>query len=378
MASNWQPLVVPFVSGLDLKTDSKLVTPPSLIKCQNAVFTKHGTLKRRPGFSAVLPLDSIGADIVGGRGLTVHGDELLLQNATALYSYDALRANFLKRGNLQHLDISQKPLASTNSAQSFADVCTLSDVTVTCWEDSRGGVYASAYNTSTGAAYVTELLIDVNGQAPVVVSYGGTMQVFWYSTGSFDIKMIQVVPNNVAATLASVPVTVRSDVNIYSGVFDVVGQGNYGYLVYLTDATFSTHTVRLAKLNSAGDTFNVVAVSLEDSTVSMGISATDTYVNIVHAWGVTPTVTVTVSSFDAVLTAVAGPVEVGLQDFTRVTCASVGTTLYFFAQSLETAIGSYVPNSVISGSWDVISLAASATLTERHSCLLYTSDAADE
>ncbi len=369
MFSDWKNMSIPFVGGLDTKTDSKLVSPPSLTVCQNAVFTKHGTLRRRYGYAPVAPREVTGALISSYRGLAVQGDQLLMQSAEKLYSYDALRARYLSRGSLPLLKIEQSAVTSTNSAQSFADVCTLSDVTVVAWEDSRGGVYASAYNASTGAAYVTEQLISAVGQGPMVVAFSGAIHLFYYnsSTGSIDLVRVNVAA--VEVSLLAAPLMVLSDANASSGVFDVQAGTDAAYIAYLTDSSVSAATVRIARVESDGTPTAITDVASNANVTALAVATDGTTVYVAQLWNSGASIAVHWLTAALVINASTLAVTPAGSASTRIALAATSGVATVFYQQPQTAIGTYTPNSVQSFALTIATVTVGPTLSFRHSKL---------
>jgi hypothetical protein len=368
--SNWQPLSIPFVGGLDTKTDSKLVSPPKLTVCQNAVFTKHGTLKRRYGYSATPAREVDGSLIESWRGLATQGHQLLLQSDDKLYSHDALRNRYLDRGDLVLLKLEQSAITSTNSAQTFADVASLGDVTVRAWEDSRGGVYASAYNTSTGAAYVTEYQIEDTGEGPMVVAFDGALHVFFYNSATDNIEMVRVNVADVATSMVATPVVVRSDASTSAGVFDVYPQGNVAYLVYATDASASTATVRVAAITSAGGTAAVEDVADNADVTAVAVTCGGTYVHVAHLWDSGDDLDLhyfTPGNLGAVSSETS--IRSGGNARTRVAISSQEGVSTVFYQQPGTTIGSYVTSLVNTFTYNVATTTDSSDTVFRHSKL---------
>jgi hypothetical protein len=365
MFSAWEPLTIPFVGGLDTKTDGKLVAPPRLVVCQNAIFTKHGTLKRRDGYTAIQPIEVDGTSITSYRGVATRADELLLQSDDKLFSFDALRDRYLERGTLPLCNISQEPISSTNSAQTFADACTLNDVTVVAWEDSRGGVYASAYNASTGAAYVTEQLISADGQGPMVVAYAQAIHIFFYNSNLDNIEMVRVNLVDVATSIATAAVVVRSDANTSSGVFDVVGYGQYAYLAYLTDAAT---TVKLARVTSAGAA-TVADVAANANVIAVAVATDGTSVFVAQLWDTGDDLDLHWFSPDLVAVGSSLAVRTGGNDRTRVTLAAQAGVATIFYQQPETAIGSFTPTTVNAFTYTLATATASSDTAFRQSKL---------
>lgn len=325
MPSDWQNLSIPFVGGIDTKTDSKLVMPTRLSELENGVFTKHGSLKKRRGNLVTRPVDIDGNDIGSSLGLAVRNDELLLAAQGHLYSYGSATDSWIEAGPCQHVAVSQDTVAATHTAQTFAEVLTYDGVTVAAWEDSRGGVRLSAYDEATGAAYVLDTSIDADGQAPSVVPVAGSILVLWYNTSSDDIKGIRVRVSDVAASVAETPTVVRSDAGS-TGIWGVVSDDDWAYLAYHSDGTAALAQVRLARIAPDLTTDQVVDVTVETTVKAVNVAVGPEYVYVAYVIErganhvaivntYQPNLGVVQGSFDLSTTAsVIGRIAVGIKD----------------------------------------------------------------
>ncbi len=339
MSSVWQKLAIPFVGGVDTKTDGKLLKAPALTVLENGVFAKHGSVKRRAGYDVTLPATLAGIDITDPAGLATFNDELLLAADGVLYSRDTVSDTWLAAGPLAYVTTEQSPLASTNSAQQFADICTASGVTVAAWQDSRGGVYVSAYSADSGTPYATDQLLDVNGSAPAVVTVNGAILVFWYNSSSFDIKVLRILPATVAASIAVGGVTVRADANTTVGAWDVVSLGTTCALAYASDA--APGTVYLATVDQSGLALTSTLVhTLPATPVAVAVSA-----NALNVYTVAATAQLVEVGTHALpnLTGgtVATVVSAGVDTYRRVDVVATATSAVVYWQEAEAATANY-------------------------------------
>jgi hypothetical protein len=362
MPSEWETWSIPFVGGVDTKTDGKLLQPPKLTILENGVFVKHGTVRHRAGYDATSPVEIDGTPISDPAGLANHGDELVLAAGSRLFSYDDTTDRWLEAGPLEYVTTDQVNLASTNSAQQFADVCTHNGVTVAAWQDSRGGVYASAYSTTTGAPFVTDLLIDVNGACPALCVVDGVAMLFWYNTSSFDIKALRIPPTEVATAMMATAVIVRANASTTIAAWDVVSLGATAALAYATDV--AGQEVHLAIVDQAGQATSAFTISntgLPVTAVAICASATNIYTAVsLTASGSTSHIDVGVWPISAPGVGAAVREETSVPSTVRVAIATSGASARYYWQ--ESAVEAY--NHVVK--WSLIGGTAS---TIRHSKL---------
>ncbi len=175
-----QLIDIPFSGGLDSQTDAQLVSPPSLLALQNAVFTKGGTLQKRNGYQP------LGTDILGGgtlstgQALATFDQELLQITSTGeVYSYSESQDAWMDRGNATPLTIEDTPIIRNSYTQSNPDMDTAFGITVFAWEDTRGGVRATVVDEATGANVLSDISISSGGANPRVVAVGASICVLF-------------------------------------------------------------------------------------------------------------------------------------------------------------------------------------------------------
>jgi hypothetical protein len=283
MESDWKNLSIPFVGGLDTKTDPKLVSPTRLTHLENGVFTKHGSLRKRPGNDITSPLALGNTTIENPLGIATRSNELLLQADSRLYSYNGPADRWQDAGAQQMVSVRQTTLANVNAAQLFVDVCTNGGVTVAVWQDSRGGVRMSAFTADTGAPLLTDYSLDASGQAPSAVAVAGSILLFWYNTSTDDIKGLRILPAALATSAAVAATTVCSDAGA-TGKWDVVGSDEAAYLAYFADASVDSYTVRLFAVAPDLTALATAGLSTDADIQAVAVGLSDSYVHAAFTW----------------------------------------------------------------------------------------------
>ena len=236
-------VAIPFVGGIDTKTDAKSVLPTKLVDLQNGEFTEVGTMKKRPGYTELCQVT--GAKAVGSRR-----DELLVATKQKLYSYNDIRNEAVIVGNYTCVTNEQTPINNANITQKAPDMATVGGATVVAYENG-GKVYYSVYVGDQLAPYSLDNLARANSESPRVMAVGANIVVMYASTNSTVLyaRVINVVD---LSSLSDPEVTVISDMNATRN-YDAIPYGEFIYLAYHTDGSGASTGLRLLKLNSSAD-----------------------------------------------------------------------------------------------------------------------------
>lgn len=180
-----QLLEIGFTAGINSKIDKNILSSPYLADLQNAIFTKAGTLVKRNGFQPLGRGILGGGSVTTGQAIATFDRELLQFTSTGeLYSYSDSQDAWVDRGASTPLTVDDTPIVRNNYVQSNPDADTsMNGVTVFAWEDTRGGVRATAVDEATGAFLLTDVSLDSVATCPRVVAVQNTLCVI-YATGS--------------------------------------------------------------------------------------------------------------------------------------------------------------------------------------------------
>jgi hypothetical protein len=171
MTIAFQNVSVPFGRGIDTKNDDKNIAAPFLADLENGVFDKGGSIIKRNGYRA-LPRQIAGTADRLEKGVAIdsyRGELLLFDNAT-LYSYSPTSQTWLPRGRAASLKAGSQPIVRNSFGQAGADCALLGSIAVYAWEDTRGGVRATAVDTQTGTLFASDVLLSATGDSPRVVT----------------------------------------------------------------------------------------------------------------------------------------------------------------------------------------------------------------
>ena len=195
MSLERQYISIPFVQGIDSKTDEKFVQPTKLLTLSNGVLTKQGKIIKRNGYDALNVSVLNEDDLDSGEALGTYKDELLLFNQNNVYSRLESVDAYALRGAVSPLKITSKTIVSNSAAQTAPDFAINSGIAVYAWKDSRGGVRATVIDTENNATIQSDVVINSTSTSnyPRVVALGGYIYVFYVVTGSTNIKYRRLV-----------------------------------------------------------------------------------------------------------------------------------------------------------------------------------------
>lgn len=210
-----QSVAIPITAGLDTKTHDHVLEPGRATVLQNAVFTKDGVLQKRRGFTSLSRTildDTTG--IRAAKGAAVFKDELVLFTGESLYSYSPTLSTWVDRGTAVSTIVDEKEVVHNSYSQAYPDFVVANNIAVAAWEDTRGGVYASAWDYQNEAYFFKDLLIDALADKPrlvacgddILIAYGLSGGQLWYKrirTG--DPATVGAAVNFVSSATAASP-----------------------------------------------------------------------------------------------------------------------------------------------------------------------------
>lgn len=174
-----QAVAISFAGGVDTRTDSKQVIPTKLIDLQNGVFTKNSTISKRNGYAVLGQQIDGGGEIADPVGLAARRTELVQFAQGMAYSYRPSSDTWSTIGSVSSVVATADPVARTGTSQTAQDHATNNGVMAVAWEDSRGGVWASALEVVGQRIVVAPVQLDAGGTRPRCVPVGEVVHVYW-------------------------------------------------------------------------------------------------------------------------------------------------------------------------------------------------------
>lgn len=220
MALQKAAAAVLFGGGVDTKTDAKQVIPGKLLDLQNCVFTKNLTLAKRNGYAVLSQaVDGQVAPYANPSGLARRGGELVLFADGKALSYRPSTSSWSPIGAVSSVYASGVPVGRTGTKQTAPDVAVNGGVTALAWEDSRGGVWCSALETSSARILLPPTQLDAAGLKPRCVAVGTVLHVLWVNGSTIYVAII----NPVMASTVPTPIPLVLDLfaNASAQAYDV-------------------------------------------------------------------------------------------------------------------------------------------------------------
>lgn len=232
-----------FSGGVETKADEKTIPSTKLLALENGVFTKATSIKKRNGYEVV-------ATIPGAIRLARRGDtELLAFTDSRAYSITA--DGFVSDTGAVYSAVgTDRPLVVTGTQQTQPDHATLSGVTLAAWEDSRGGVWWTAGDSTTGRLFTAPTQADANGQAPRCVAVGATLHLYYVVPTLHRIMVVVVDPANPTATVT--PAILTDDLDGTNSMYDAVPTGRTGTPAAIAWFEASTTNIRMGYVDASG------------------------------------------------------------------------------------------------------------------------------
>lgn len=207
MALSIGTIALPVASGIDTRSDEKVVPPTKFLDLQNVTFDRLGALKKRNGYRALSMAIQDSSDVLAdARGMATRDDEILVFTDKRAYSYRPSADAWSDTGEVAATTATTLPIARTGSYQTQPDVAERSGVRVAAWEDSRGGVWCQVSEASTGHAIQAQVQLDSSTFArnPRCTWSGNTLLVIWTreDVGRLMIATVSTSQPSVAPSVA--------------------------------------------------------------------------------------------------------------------------------------------------------------------------------
>ena len=244
-----EPRSIPisFQGGLSSKTDDLQISPGSLLKLENACFSKIGQLNKRFGY------DILGKNVLGGSiinnvsAIDNFNNELNMFDNKNLYTYISSSAQWANRGTAISVINSNKQVVRTSAAQQLnPDSCLLSNIELFVWEDTRGGIRYSVIDKTTSAYAVSDQVLYIGGAKPKTIAFNGLIYIL-YTDGRNNLYFKTVNPVNP---------------NILTHQHNIIADGN-NQMVY--DATVHNGLLYITYSKTGSSADQVKTLVIDDS-----------------------------------------------------------------------------------------------------------------
>jgi len=187
-----QIISLPFVEGVDTKSDPKQVRPTKLLVLENGYFKSPGRILKRFGYNALIQNVNGGSNITSGTLVATLKDELMMGDGLSGYSYSS--TGWVNKGFAESLSISTKPLVRNTYQQTTPDLTVHpSGISVAAWEDSSTGFgMYSVFDTVTGQPILANQTLGTQSLEPKVFSLGNYVIIVFYETSNNHIQYVAI------------------------------------------------------------------------------------------------------------------------------------------------------------------------------------------
>lgn len=266
-----QSVQVTFSGSIDTKTDPKQVMPTDFLALNNMVFTTGGELTKRNGYPSIgttvvtpnpsLTYSVVGSTITDARKIIPYNNELLVNDAFNLYSYDESIDSWVYKGRSTMVALSTYSVAGGVNTYDIADVSIdiTSGIKVFAYgPDPSSGVSYSIQDTQTGQFIINQASMGPYNTSRCI-SISGKSWILAINNNDGKLYYQEIVGQAVTGS----PVALVSNVVAYDADVDPFS-GNI-YITYYQ----STPTVTIALLNTS---MAIVSSISKSETATHGLS----------------------------------------------------------------------------------------------------------
>ena len=257
MALQEQHVAYKFAGGVETKMDSKAVPAARLLTLENGVFTRAISIRKRNGYEALSRSyregDNtllIGTDTAHGRRLAKRSDELLMFVDNVCVTNQSDEDQWIAVDNVYSTPGTERSVVRTGTQQTMPDHATVGDVSVFAWEDSRGGVWWTVCNATTGAVYRAAAQADANAQRPRCVAVGNLLHMCYAVPATRQVRVIVINPNT--PTLSTSALVLVDDLSSTNPVYDICPTTRTGTPAAIAWAEHATTNFRLGYVDISG------------------------------------------------------------------------------------------------------------------------------
>jgi len=272
-----QSIPINFAGGLDTKSDPWQVDNSSFSALNNMVFTTGGRLTKRNGFASSgftkttaspvsLTYSAVPGTLTAARKVFSYNNEILLNDAWSLYSYDSAAAAWNYRGRSTRVSLATQSVMSPGSltfygCDSSIDTQTGIKVFTGCANDGTHAYY-SIQDTATGQIIVNQASLGAYNYLRCI-SIPGKSWVFGVNAGDGKIYYQAIVGQTVTGS----PTALITNLNATHQTYDVDVDPNTGN-IYIAWAT-TTPSISIAALSSSMVVGNTIT---KTETAANGLS----------------------------------------------------------------------------------------------------------
>jgi hypothetical protein len=283
-----QSIPITFSGGLDLKTDPWQVVPANFLELNNMVFSEGGRMTKRNGFAGLgttiaspnpaLTYSNVGGSLTAARKIMSFKDELLVNDAFNLYSYDQANNTWIYKGRSTMVGLETQNIVAGNVAHVAADVSidTTTGIKVFAYENGNNSVFYSIQDIETGQFLVNRALFGATHSRPRCVSIAGKSWITAVNTVDHKIYYQAIVGQTVTGSLTALITNLNVTQTYYDIDVDPLS-GNI-YIAYFN----SVPGVTISALSTSLAVGNTIAKAAEDASHGVSFFGDGTNIWVVY------------------------------------------------------------------------------------------------
>jgi hypothetical protein len=246
MPLNKQVVPVVFEGGLDTHSTKETVMPGQFLVLENCTRTKRNRTQKRYGFEKLgIDLNTGAGAISNGKALAKFKEDLLLFGRDSadptqdkIYSYLTSNNEWVSRGAASAAVIDTTPIIRNSYKQSMGDIAIGNGLTLSVWEDSRGGVRGSVIDNATDAAVLYDFQISATATRVKCMFLQNNFVIVYLDGAALKSRTIStLMPTSLTSEISILGAGVTGPFDICAATADaglyaatVSGNVQYGYI----------------------------------------------------------------------------------------------------------------------------------------------------
>lgn len=259
-----QELVVNFGQGIDTKTDPKQVVPGDLLALTNGTFESTKRIKKRNGYSAFSKNILGGGTIAAGVSAAAYQNELLSLDGSDLFSYSTSTSDLVNKGTLKNTSLQVTPIIRNMYEQTLQDSAINGNLMCFTWLDSRGGLYYSVIDSTSGQALVSSGIVDIDGLQSKVFALGSYFVIVYFEHSQhINYRAINIAtPTSIGSI-----VFINNDMNDTNSNFDCTIINGSLFIAYNSMTANTVSVYSLSPTLVLSTQFNATSTSASADSV---------------------------------------------------------------------------------------------------------------
>lgn len=279
MPTRWDTIAIPFIGGIDTKSDEKAAPSTRLVELENGVFTKRGSIRKRHGYDLTDAVDSTGSAVTGDCLGALNGN-LNLLDAGKAFTYHAAGDTWLEQGYYNRVTARVVEVQDSPEQRTLGDQAEVNGIGVRAWLNNSDVLEAEVYDANTGA--VIKALSGgtlATGANPRCVASGNFLHILYAIGGSTDLMSLPVNTFKPDEVVVGDAVVIASDLNA-AEVFDACPNSDGANALFAWYST-GADELRWGRLLPSGATESKNGIST-GAIVALAIDASSEYLVIGH------------------------------------------------------------------------------------------------